>query len=235
MLHLSDGPSFCVSAESLQAAGVGAHELSPGTELERGRAERLRDCSRSLETRRKALDLLARRSHSQRELELKLAQRGFSAIHVQRAMAWLAERGYLDDRGFAREWVERRVARHPEGRPALVAGLRRRGVSREIAEEVVAAECSADAERAAARAALARLMRRGGGGAGDADAEEGRGDADGLEAAEVERLRRALRRRGFSSSVVLELLPGRRLRRLDNGEAEGDGPGDSRAGGSPSG
>ena len=194
-LHLSDGSSFFVSGESLQLAGVASGDLAPGRELEAGTASRLFDCSRVLEARDKGLELLARRSHAVQELRLKLARRRFAAAHVDGALAWLGERGYLDDRIFAREWVDRRTERHPEGRPALIAGLRRRGVSRDVAEEVVAGIWTAESERAAAQAALAKIRRRGGGARGGSETEH------------AQRLRRALQRRGFGSALILELLP----------------------------
>jgi len=183
---------------------VAAAELSPGEGLARGRAERLLACSRRLEARDKALELLVRRPHSVQELRLKLSRRRFASAEVDHALAWLDERGYLDDFRFAREWAEQRLARHPEGRLALTAGLRRRGVSREVAEEVIAGICSPESEREAAEAALSKLMPRGG--AAELDAGE---PHSCLSAGEIERLRRALQRRGFAAALILELLPRR--------------------------
>lgn len=183
-------------------AGVSAGELVKGRELERSRAERLFGCSRALEARAKAVELLARRSHSVQELRLKLLRRTYTPSEADGALAWLSERGYLDDSSFARQWAQQRIERHPEGRVALVAGLRRRGVSREVAEAVAGELCTSETEREAAQAALGKLMRAG---------ERGAGPSSGASpsARETERLRRALRRRGFSASLILELLPRR--------------------------
>lgn len=194
-------------------AGADSSDLAPGRELEPATVVRLFDCSRVLEARDKALELLARRSHAVQELRLKLVRRKFASAHIDGALAWLGERGYLDDRGFAREWVDRRTERHPEGRPALIAGLRRRGVSRDVAEEVVAGIWTAESERAAAEAALAKLRRRGGG---------TRGGSEGEHAA---RLRRALQRRGFSSALILELLPPRSRGERSDPQGERSDPG----------
>jgi regulatory protein len=188
-LRLSDGSSFLVSSEVLNLAGVDSLELVPGLEIERTTAHRLYESSRAVEAREKAVELLARRPHCAQELRRKLVQRNFEPETVERALGWLDGRGYLDDAGFAREWVRQRLQRHPEGRVALIAGLRRRGVAREIAEEVAAELCSGKNERASAEAALAKLSRRGG---------------------SADELRRALQRRGFASFLILELLRARR-------------------------
>ena len=58
-----------------------------------------------------ALRLLARRDHSRRELEVKLASRGFSAGEVQRALVRLNELGYLDDARAAATLAEHLTAR----------------------------------------------------------------------------------------------------------------------------
>jgi regulatory protein len=192
MLRLSDGSSFFVPDECLRESEVEAAQLTAGELLAPSSARALEDCSRAVGARRKAMELLARRAHSVQELRLKLLQRGFEPGHVEPALAWLGQRGLLDDTAFARAWVQRRADRHPEGPPVLAAGLRRRGVSREIAELAVADLCGREGERALAEAALAGLLRRRGPGAGE--------DA----------IRKALQRRGFRSSVIIELLRERR-------------------------
>lgn len=179
-------------------------ELTPGKELESAVVNGLHECSRALEARLKAVELLARRAHSAEEVRRKLRLRSFDTRHIDEALAWLDQRGYLNDRAFAGEWVERRVERHPEGRLALIAGLRRRGISREVAEEVTAALCTPESERARAEAALAGLSRHG----------------ESPEPSE-ERIRRALQRRGFGASLVLELL--RERRRGGGGEGAESG------------
>ena len=186
-------------------AGVSAGELVSGLELERNRADRLLRCSRAVEAREKAVELLARRAHSVQELRLKLLRRRYTASEADEALAWLRQRGYLDDGSFARQWTEQRMERHPEGRLALVAGLRRKGVSREVAEAVTGDLCTPETEREAAEAALAKLMRTGAAG----PREDGPSSGSGPSPGESERLRRALRRRGFSASLILELLPRR--------------------------
>ena len=85
----------------------------------------------------KAVQLLERRNHSQQELKLKLRKKKFSGIAVDAVLERLVERNILDDSIFAEHWILSRLSRHPEGYYALLAGLLRKGVSGNIAKEVL--------------------------------------------------------------------------------------------------
>ncbi len=178
-LELSDGSSFLIPQS---AAGA----LEPGTELEGEEVRRLAELARSGELHERALRLLAGSAHTAQGLERKLLARGAEPGLVAAELARLAEAGLLDDGAFAEAWVRLRLARHPEGAGPLLAGLERRGVSRELAEQAVREELTAEAEREAA-AALAEKLR-------------GRSDMT------PERLRATLARRGFRGSLIRELL-----------------------------
>lgn len=85
----------------------------------------------------KAIELLGRRSHFRRELEAKLARRGYGEAEVAETLARLAERGLIDDRRTAGEFVRGRLARKAMGRTRLAQELRVRGVETEVAGEVL--------------------------------------------------------------------------------------------------
>lgn len=135
----------------------------------------------------KALDLLARRSHFRRELGAKLAARGYPENEIDAALDRLAERGFVDDRETARQWLEARLARGPEGRRRLSAELIRRGADSEVIDEVLAEQLPED-DRPAAREAAERWLRR--------RAGEPRPDA----------LARHLERKGFAPGTIRGLL-----------------------------
>jgi SOS response regulatory protein OraA/RecX len=69
----------------------------------------------------------------------------------------MRELGYLDDRETGEAWLGQRLERRPEGRAALVAGLQKRGVSRETAEELVRQHVPDALELQNARRALQKL------------------------------------------------------------------------------
>lgn len=139
-----------------------------------------------LAARDKALSLLSRSPATERTLRLKLGERGHEPAAIDAAAAWLHERGLLDDRRFAEAWLAARLQRRPEGRPALIAGLRRRGVPREVAEQAVLRSFDAEVEREAAGRLLAKLRRQG--------------------ASDPGELARRLAAKGFPRSLVREVL-----------------------------
>jgi regulatory protein len=135
----------------------------------------------------KALELLARRSHFRRELATKLRRRGYPDEEIETALARVAGYGYLDDHATARQWVEARLARGPEGRRRLASELTRHGADSGVVEEVLS-EMLPDDDRPAAREAAERWLERRSG--------PPRPDA----------LARHLERKGFSEGAIWELL-----------------------------
>jgi len=101
--------------------------------------------------------LLARRARSRFAVQRRLSA-AFGEEAAMDAVGRLAP--YLDDRAFASAWVDARLRRGPVGRTALLAGLRREGVSGDTAREVVdAAAPEVDMGDLARRAAAQRLAR----------------------------------------------------------------------------
>ena len=81
--------------------------------------------------------LLALRSRSECELRERLTTAGFDPEVVERVTARLTEVGLIDDRAFARAWVEERSRARGLGERALLAELEAKGVARAVAEEAV--------------------------------------------------------------------------------------------------
>ncbi|HVS14672.1 MAG TPA: regulatory protein RecX [Thermoanaerobaculia bacterium] len=133
----------------------------------------------------KAVDLLARRAHFEAELRRKLLARGFEEVQVERALARLREKGYVDDARTAAQWVADQLARRPQGRRRLRQGLQRKGVDGEVATAALEALDDAAELDQARRAAAAWGARR-----------TGRDD----------QLARHLDRRGFGTRVILTVL-----------------------------
>ena len=108
---------------------------------------------------RAALDLLARRSHFEIEVERKLAQKGFAAGDVRGAIERLRGSKLLDDRRTAVELVKTRLRRAPQGRRRLRAELQRKGLGSEVIDAALEEVASAD-EADLAREAARRFQRR---------------------------------------------------------------------------
>ncbi|MBX6341002.1 MAG: RecX family transcriptional regulator, partial [Thermomicrobiaceae bacterium] len=84
-----------------------------------------------------ALQFLAYRPRSTREVRDRLTRRGFSPEAVEATIAKLQGWRYLDDAEFARFWVENRAEHQPRGRRLLVQELRQKGVDVETARQAV--------------------------------------------------------------------------------------------------
>ena len=178
-ITLTDGSSFFVPRDLLDSL-----ELTEGAECSERDLERLRHAHLLHLAREKAVELLARSEHSRFLLARKLLAREFPEGVINDCLCELEERGYLDDRRFAEQWVSSRIRRRPEGSVALIAGLQQRGVDARLARQVVDGFEEAfpqEFERALERAGD-RILRRDGVGA--------------------EELREKLSRRGFRASEI---------------------------------
>lgn len=125
--------------------------------------------------------MLASRRHTRHELELRLERKGFSSEVSRRVLELMTGYGYIDDRAFARLWVEQRKVKR--GLPGLRQELLKKGVDREDIDEILT-ECGPDMEWEAALALAERKIALCGG------------------VCPLPRLAGFLQRRGFSNEVV---------------------------------
>lgn len=85
-----------------------------------------------------ALNFLSFRPRSRREIEDYFRRRKLDADVGSAVVERLVRIGVLDDREFARFWVENRQAFRPRGTRALKAELRQKGIESEIIEDALA-------------------------------------------------------------------------------------------------
>jgi len=86
-----------------------------------------------------ALRILTRRDHSQAELRKRLTDKGFDAEQIETTLQRCLDLGYLDDARYA---LTRAASLMNQGRAVghrVLADLRQRGVSDELAEQALAA------------------------------------------------------------------------------------------------
>ena len=88
--------------------------------------------------RRIALDLLAVRDRTVREMGERLERRGCSAEAIAIVVEGLQRTGLLDDLKFVRQWIGYRLETRPQGRIRLLQDLRKRGIDKSLAEQVLA-------------------------------------------------------------------------------------------------
>lgn len=126
--------------------------LAVGDRLDGARLAALEREDEAYRARDAALRLLAQRARSVTELRRRLERKDIPAPVVDQTLAWLDDRGYLDDRAFAEAFVRDRLRLRPRGRAGLIQELRRKGVDEGTAEAatdgVMAAEAVHESELA---------------------------------------------------------------------------------------
>jgi regulatory protein len=138
-----------------------------------------------------ALRLLGSRAHFRRELQQKLARRGYGAGEIETTLERLAAAGHLDDAALARDEAARLATRKGLARRGVAAELRRKGAAAEAVDRALGATAGED-ESAPARAAAERWLR--------------------THALDAAALGRHLARKGYGQGVIFrtlnELAPG---------------------------
>jgi len=85
----------------------------------------------------RALNMLALRARSSRELARSLVRKGEDQVHVDWAIARLQEQGLVDDAAFARAFTRSKVVGGKQSRRRVEQDLARKGVSRSVAVEAI--------------------------------------------------------------------------------------------------
>jgi regulatory protein len=84
-----------------------------------------------------AVHLLSFRMRTVQEIHRRLVQKGFDDAEAEVAVRRLTSRGYLNDRRLAKDYAQSRIHVRGEGLHRIRATLLRRGVGRDIVEEVL--------------------------------------------------------------------------------------------------
>jgi len=168
---------------SLEKDDVVRQKLEVGLELSQEKLAELTDAMQMGRCLDAAYRLLGYRPRSESEVRTRLQRRGFPPEHIAAAIGKLKERGLLDDREFARFWVENRAAFRPRSRGLTRSELLKKGVAEDAIRDVVSDMDETDAANRAAAIKARRLS--------------------GLEYREFrQRLGDFLRRRGFTYETI---------------------------------
>ncbi|MBR3115683.1 RecX family transcriptional regulator [Candidatus Saccharibacteria bacterium] len=121
---------------SLDVAQVVDYKLKVGAELSEERLAELKKASEFGKLYQRTLEWALMRPRSVREIRDYL--RGKKAECADEIVSRLVSRGYLDDRKFAEWWVENRFVKKGVSRKRLAMELMKKGVTRDIVDEVLA-------------------------------------------------------------------------------------------------
>lgn len=132
------------------------HHLSEGQEIAEEEVEALRREDALERSYAAALNYLSFRPRSSREIEDYFRRRKFDPEVTPLVLERLERLGLVDDREFARFWVENRQTFRPRGSRALRMEMRQKGVASEVIDEAL--EELGDEESASLDAARRKML-----------------------------------------------------------------------------
>lgn len=172
---------------------VADYGIREGRSLSRKEADEVLDAVGRTLVLDKALDLLAVRARSSRDLRIRLRRAGAPDAEVTWAIDRLLAQGFVDDAAYARQVARSKVLSGGVSRRKVINVLRQRGVAADVAEDAIdatLAEVDLDEHGAALAAARKRLRAL--------------GSLD--PATRRQRLYAFLARRGYENDVVRRVL-----------------------------
>jgi regulatory protein len=135
---------------------IEAARLRKGQTLTEAEIVILRDEDAIVQAVDKSAHFISYRPRSIQEVRRNLAEKDIPKPVIDVAIDRLSTLGYVDDLAFARYWIENREAFKPLSPAALRQELQKKGVARDIIEEVLS---DLDAQDTAYRAALTQIRR----------------------------------------------------------------------------
>lgn len=154
VVYVDDEPAFEADDELIVSFG-----LRVGNRLDSAMIGQARIRTEERRARSHALRLLAIRPRTKHEMCHRLQGRGFDIACAESTVDWLVSLGYLDDRTFARNWVESRSTSKPAGRHRIAFELQQKGIEREALDEALEMLGPDEEQRLAREAAASRLRR----------------------------------------------------------------------------
>lgn len=132
VIYLDSGEKLFLSYEVLLKSG-----LRKGTEISTDRFNYLILQNRKYFIRQKAVSFLARRHHSQKELELKLRKKNYEKELIDEVLNSMKVAGLIDDSSFAFQFAEEKLGRKKWGANKIKNELFKRGISTELVRDVM--------------------------------------------------------------------------------------------------
>jgi regulatory protein len=132
-IGLSEGSLFSFNPAYLPRSFQEGDYFFPGKELSPEEETALRFASDCFRAERAALRLVARAEQTRAGIARKLEQRGHESPHIQAVISYLTGLKIVDDRRFARRWIQSRLYRGADSPLRLIAGLCQRGIDRSTA------------------------------------------------------------------------------------------------------
>ncbi len=122
------------------------YKLKNNDELDKADVKKYKKISADGKLRARALEWLMNRPHSERELRDYLYKKKVEPEQIDSLSAEFIEKGYLDNAKFA-AWFSELQARRGKSDRAIRSELFRKGIDRELADEMLRSEVGDETER----------------------------------------------------------------------------------------
>ena len=120
--------------------------LRKGNEISEDLFSSLVEENRSFFLKQKAFRYLGRRLHSVKELRLKLRRKDCDDRLIELVVEELKDKNYLNDYDFAVQFTDENIKNKLWGRAKLESELRKKGIEREIIDEVLREKLTGESE-----------------------------------------------------------------------------------------
>ena len=135
-------------------------KIHVGLEVTEKQLEELKHASEFGKAYERALMYVMLRPRSRREVQDYARRKKWTPENAQAIIDKLIAKRYLDDRSFARSWVESRALMKKTSRRKLMMELKQKGVSDDIIHEVLASSSFSESEALDALVAKKRKLAR---------------------------------------------------------------------------
>ena len=155
-IELSDGSLFSFKACYLPLV----FNIADGVEISEVEENGLRFASACLRAEKAALRLIARAEQTTLGLTRKLEKRGHDSACVRGVISQLCESALLDDRRYARLWLDNRISRQSSSPRRLLIALSARGIDRDDTAAALKEALDDDAEFLLLQRYVEKLQRK---------------------------------------------------------------------------
>src|SRR5690606_33375573 len=131
IVHLDSGDELFLSYEVVLKNNIRKSDL-----ISEETFEELITQNRKYHIRQKALTYLARRMHSEKELQLKLLRKMYDKNLIDEVLMNISSAGLLNDAEFANQFVDEKLNRKQWGINKVKSELIKRGISSKTIDEV---------------------------------------------------------------------------------------------------
>lgn len=143
VIHLDNGEKLFLSYEVVLKNNIRKSEV-----ISDEKYEELIYQNRKYHIRQKALSYLARRVHSEKELQLKLLKKLYDKKLIDEVLSSIKSAGLLNDEEFAAQFADEKLNRKNWGINKVKGELIRRGINSQTAGEVINRVISVDSQSA---------------------------------------------------------------------------------------